>query len=237
MWNRISRSAPGCRARRPAPAASTRTRTASVSSDRKKIAPSSRSCSSAVSSSGHRGRSSASERLVSAVSRAVSSVMGIRRSLGAGYCVTDDVDRAPRPTKERHHDRLSPAHPRRADGPRSVRQRPWYEALLDAEPVLDEDTDPNCTTPSTCSATARCSGCTSTSTPAPAEQFSEFRVGLDHVAFGCADRDELEKWAAPPRRARHRPRRHQGRGLRLGRQLPRPRRHRARVLRPAGVTS
>jgi catechol 2,3-dioxygenase-like lactoylglutathione lyase family enzyme len=30
---------------------------------------------------------------------------------------------------------------------------------------------------------------------APAEQFSEFRVGLDHVAFGCASRAELEKWA------------------------------------------
>ena len=29
------------------------------------------------------------------------------------------------------------------------------------------------------------------------ERFSEFRVGLDHVAFGCADRDELEQ------RARH----------------------------------
>jgi glyoxylase I family protein len=31
-------------------------------------------------------------------------------------------------------------------------------------------------------------------TPAPDERFSEFRVGLDHVAFGVADRDELEKW-------------------------------------------
>ena len=30
---------------------------------------------------------------------------------------------------------------------------------------------------------------------APDERFSEFRVGLDHVAFGCADRAELKKWA------------------------------------------
>ena len=30
---------------------------------------------------------------------------------------------------------------------------------------------------------------------APQEAFSEFRVGLDHVTFGCADRDELETWA------------------------------------------
>ena len=29
---------------------------------------------------------------------------------------------------------------------------------------------------------------------APPEPFSEFRVGLDHVAFGCADRAELEQW-------------------------------------------
>jgi catechol-2,3-dioxygenase len=31
-------------------------------------------------------------------------------------------------------------------------------------------------------------------TPAPPEPFSEYRVGLDHIAFGCASRDELEKW-------------------------------------------
>ena len=30
---------------------------------------------------------------------------------------------------------------------------------------------------------------------APPERFSEFRVGLDHVSFGCANREELEKWA------------------------------------------
>src|SRR5829696_1051502 len=32
-------------------------------------------------------------------------------------------------------------------------------------------------------------------TPAPEGDFSEFRAGLDHVAFGVADRAELEKWA------------------------------------------
>ena len=32
-------------------------------------------------------------------------------------------------------------------------------------------------------------------TPAPDERFSEFRVGLDHVSFGCADRAELQNWA------------------------------------------
>src|SRR5829696_5801463 len=32
-------------------------------------------------------------------------------------------------------------------------------------------------------------------TPAGEGEFSEFRVGLDHVAFGVANRAELEKWA------------------------------------------
>ena len=42
---------------------------------------------------------------------------------------------------------------------------------------------------------ARCIGLHKHETPAPREQFSEFRVGLDHIAFGCADRAELETWA------------------------------------------
>src|SRR5256885_16638247 len=32
-------------------------------------------------------------------------------------------------------------------------------------------------------------------TAAPDERFSEYRVGLDHLAFGCTDRATLEKWA------------------------------------------
>jgi glyoxylase I family protein len=32
-------------------------------------------------------------------------------------------------------------------------------------------------------------------TPAGSEGFSEYRVGLDHVSFGCANRGELEQWA------------------------------------------
>jgi catechol-2,3-dioxygenase len=31
-------------------------------------------------------------------------------------------------------------------------------------------------------------------TAAPDEAFSEYRVGLDHVGFACADRAELEQW-------------------------------------------
>jgi glyoxylase I family protein len=71
---------------------------------------------------------------------------------------------------------------------------PWYQALFDAEPVLDEDTDPDF------HHTVYLIGNTliglhQHATPAPDERFSELRVGLDHVAFGCADRAELERWA------------------------------------------
>ena len=54
---------------------------------------------------------------------------------------------------------------------------------------------PTSTTPSTSLVAGCFSGCTSTSHLAPAEPFSEYRVGLDHVAFGCESRDDLEKWA------------------------------------------
>ena len=72
---------------------------------------------------------------------------------------------------------------------------PWYEALLDAKPVLDEDTDPDF------HHTVYLLGNTLVglhqhTQPAPDETFSEFRIGLDHVAFGCANRAELKQRAA-----------------------------------------
>jgi glyoxylase I family protein len=71
---------------------------------------------------------------------------------------------------------------------------PWYQALFDAEPVLDEDTDPGF------HHTVYLLGNTliglhQHAKPAPEERFSELRIGLDHVAFGCADRAELDRWA------------------------------------------
>jgi glyoxylase I family protein len=70
---------------------------------------------------------------------------------------------------------------------------PWYEALFDAKPVLDEDTDPDF------HHTVYLLGSTliglhQHKTAAPAGQFSEYNIGLDHVAFGCANRSELEQW-------------------------------------------
>jgi catechol 2,3-dioxygenase-like lactoylglutathione lyase family enzyme len=72
---------------------------------------------------------------------------------------------------------------------------PWYEDLFDADPVIDEDTDPDMHHNVYLIGNGTLIGLHAHRTPPPPEQFSEFRVGLDHVAFGCADRAELEKWS------------------------------------------
>jgi catechol 2,3-dioxygenase-like lactoylglutathione lyase family enzyme len=72
---------------------------------------------------------------------------------------------------------------------------PWYQALFDAEPVLDEDTDPGFHHTVYLLGGGTLFGLHQHETPVRRERFSEFGVGLDHVAFGCADRAELEKWA------------------------------------------
>jgi glyoxylase I family protein len=70
---------------------------------------------------------------------------------------------------------------------------PWYEALFEAEPVLDEDTDPHMHH-TVYMLGGTLIGLHQHETAAPAESFSEYRVGLDHIAFGCENRAELEKW-------------------------------------------
>jgi glyoxylase I family protein len=72
---------------------------------------------------------------------------------------------------------------------------PWYEALLEAKPALDEDTDPDFHHTVYLLGNGTLLGLHQHGTPAPKGDFSEFRVGLDHVSFGVADRAELEKWA------------------------------------------
>jgi glyoxylase I family protein len=72
---------------------------------------------------------------------------------------------------------------------------PWYETLLDAKPVLDEDTTPDMHHTVYLLGNGTLLGLHQHQTPAPKESFSEYRVGLDHLAFACADRTELEKWA------------------------------------------
>ena len=72
---------------------------------------------------------------------------------------------------------------------------PWYEALFDANPVLDEDTDPDFHHTVYMVGNGTLIGLHQHKTPAPTDPFSEYRVGLDHVGFGCANRGELEHWA------------------------------------------
>ena len=72
---------------------------------------------------------------------------------------------------------------------------PWYAALFDTDPVIDEDTDPDLHHTVFLIGNGTLIGLHQHKTPAPKEQFSEFHVGLDHVAFGCTDRAEVETWA------------------------------------------
>jgi glyoxylase I family protein len=72
---------------------------------------------------------------------------------------------------------------------------PFYEALFDAEPVIDEDTDPDMHHTVYLLGGGTLIGLHQHKTPAPPEPFSEFRIGLDHLSFGVANRAELENWA------------------------------------------
>ncbi|MCI2424316.1 VOC family protein [Saccharopolyspora sp. K220] len=71
---------------------------------------------------------------------------------------------------------------------------PWYSKLLDREPVLDEDTGPfhhvgyaldNVMIGLHCFPAQSLPDGTAT------DRFNEFRPGLDHLAFACADRYDL----------------------------------------------
>jgi catechol-2,3-dioxygenase len=73
------------------------------------------------------------------------------------------------------------------------RSVPWYQRLFGTDPVLDEDTGPfhhvvwlvgNGTL----------IGIHQHANPESTEPCSELRPGLDHLAFGCGDRSELETW-------------------------------------------
>ena len=69
---------------------------------------------------------------------------------------------------------------------------PWYTELFDAEPVLDEDTGPFRHVVWLVS--GGLFGLHQFPDTDVAVPFSERRAGLDHVAFGVADRAELEVW-------------------------------------------
>ena len=69
----------------------------------------------------------------------------------------------------------------------------WYGLLTGAEPVLDEDIGPFHHVVFALGGTLLGLHAHPVS-PVGGERFDERRPGLDHVAFGCADRAELDKW-------------------------------------------
>ena len=74
------------------------------------------------------------------------------------------------------------------------RSVPWYRGLIGAEPVMDEDTGPFRHVVWLLGGTLLSLHGFHDSDPGP--DFDEHRLGLDHVAFGCANRAELETWQA-----------------------------------------
>jgi catechol-2,3-dioxygenase len=73
---------------------------------------------------------------------------------------------------------------------------PWYRALIGADPVLDEDTAAGFRHLVWAFGNGTLFGIHQHAAGTRDEAFSEFRVGLDHVGFGCSDRAELEEWQA-----------------------------------------
>lgn len=69
---------------------------------------------------------------------------------------------------------------------------PWYRDLFGSEPVMDEDTGAFRHVVWLLGGTLI--GLHQFPDGDNAGSFDERRPGLDHVAFGCADRGELESW-------------------------------------------
>lgn len=70
----------------------------------------------------------------------------------------------------------------------------WYTMVLGVKPVLDEDTGPFRHVVYSLGNTLL--GLHGFPDLATHEPFDERRPGLDHIAFGCEGRADLEKWAA-----------------------------------------
>jgi len=70
---------------------------------------------------------------------------------------------------------------------------PWYQELIGTDPLIEEDTDAGYRHVVWALPDNTLLGIHQHTQSAPAEPFSEFRVGLDHVAFACGSRAELEE--------------------------------------------
>jgi catechol-2,3-dioxygenase len=75
-----------------------------------------------------------------------------------------------------------------------ARSEAWYTNVLGSEPVLDEDTGPFRHIVYSVGGTLL--GLHGFPDLKTSDAFDERRPGLDHIAFGCANRGELEKWEA-----------------------------------------
>lgn len=71
---------------------------------------------------------------------------------------------------------------------------PWYRKLLGADPVLDEHTDAGFRHLVWVLDGGTVFSIHQHDRRAPDEGFDEYRVGLDHVGFGCETRDDLQDW-------------------------------------------
>jgi glyoxylase I family protein len=68
----------------------------------------------------------------------------------------------------------------------------WYGQLFGTEPVLDEDV--GAFHHIVYSVGGTLVGLHGHPTTSADDRFDEHRLGLDHVAFGCEDRSQLEQW-------------------------------------------
>jgi glyoxylase I family protein len=73
------------------------------------------------------------------------------------------------------------------------RSRPWYQKLFGAQPVIDEDTGPFHHVVWLLGSQTLV-GIHQFPDPHGSEPFDERQPGLDHLAFACANRAELEQW-------------------------------------------
>lgn len=72
----------------------------------------------------------------------------------------------------------------------------WYSELLAAEPILDEDEQAGGFHHTVFALDGGQLFGLHTRPDGAGDRFDEHRTGLDHVAFACRDRSELEGWAA-----------------------------------------
>jgi catechol-2,3-dioxygenase len=71
---------------------------------------------------------------------------------------------------------------------------PWYQTLIGADPLLDEHTEAGFRHLVWAFDNGTLFGIHQHDRGVEGGQFTEFRVGLDHVGFACADRSELQEW-------------------------------------------